>query len=364
MLALQRHEFTSPDVRWIAIGLAIGPWVIAAFPATQRLLGATRGLDLVMHVAWCVSVLVGVFWLIFSYHGNDDCSPFVVALLIGEVSASRGWRFGAAVWAVSLAALFTYIAIDHPYGMWIWAFAFTVGWMGGVAYGRQVRIAYLLAEAQSRLAEQAAEEERHRLARDVHDLVAHSLAVTMLQLSGARLALAAGETDEALEALGDAESAGRAAMTEIHRTVGLLGSADERGTRSATPSAADLPALVASFEKAGLRVDFELDGPLETVPMATGLAAYRVVQESLSNAVKHAPGEPVRLRIGVGQGEIVINVVNPIGAGVRAAVSPTGGNGLRGMAERAELLGGRASAGNGNGTWKVDATIPWPVPTA
>ena len=178
----------------------------------------------------------------------------------------------------------------------IWGFAFTIGWLGGVAYRSQLVILTELAIAQTRARPtRAAEEERHRLAREVHDLIAHSLAVTMLQMSGARLALAAGDTDEALAALADAETAGRSAMAEIHRTVGLLGRGDE-GTQPTDTVCRRRARLVDGFRNAGLDVAFHLDGDLAAVPMGTGLAAYRVVQESLSNAVKHAPGAPVDLR--------------------------------------------------------------------
>jgi len=184
----------------------------------------------------------------------------------------------------------------------------------------------------------------------------------MLQLTGARLALKAGDTDEALAALEDAEAAGRAAMAEIHRTVGLLGTGDGQSPQTPTPNAGDLPELVAEFRRAGLAIDFELAGTLADVPLATGLAAYRLVQESLSNAVKHAPGAPVRLRVAVTEADIAINVMNPVV--VAASARAIGGNGVRGMAERAELLGGVATAGNGDGTWKVDAHLPWAsVPT-
>jgi signal transduction histidine kinase len=91
--------------------------------------------------------------------------------------------------------------------------------------------------------------------------------------------------------------------------------------------------------------------------MATGLAAFRVVQESLSNAVKHAPGAPVRLGVRVTSEDMRVSVVNPVVAGP-AGGTPAGGNGLRGMSERAELLGGVAAAGNGDGSWKVEATFP------
>ena len=182
----------------------------------------------------------------------------------------------------------------------------------------------------------------------------------MLQLSAARLALEAGDTDEAVAALADAEAAGRAAMAEIHRSVGLLG---QRGQDPPTPSASDIPDLVEGFQRAGLDVRFDLEGELTQVPLASGLATYRVVQESLSNAVKHAPGAPVEIDVRVGARDVAVRVVNPIVPGATAAGNGSRrGQGLRGMAERAQLLGGSARAANGGGTWKVEACIPWVEP--
>ena len=306
VIALERHEFTSPNLRWVAIALAIAPWVIEAFLITTRRIGPEHPFERPLHALFCASVISGVSWLVATYKGNDDIAPFLVALLIGEISATEGWRVGAAVWAVSVTILMVFIATEPTFGMWIWAFAFTIGWMGGVAYRRQVQIAFVLTQAQSQLAERAAEQERSRLARDVHDLVAHSLAVTMLQLSGARLALRDGETAEAIEALEEAEAAGRGAMAEIHRTVGLLGSGSGAGMAVPTPCAADLPALVGDFQRAGLTVDFDLHGDLATVPLTIGLASYRLVQESLANAVKHAPGASVQLQVRISDCDIEI----------------------------------------------------------
>jgi signal transduction histidine kinase len=356
VIALQRHEFTAPNLQLLVIVAVIGPWVLDMFPRVKRYCD-DRHLILAAQIAWSLVVLVGVFWLIAAYHGPNDFTPFMLTILIGEMTSTAGPRFGAVVWAASVAGIVLYVIVGNFEGMAIWAFAFTIGWMGGFAFRRQLEITMALTLAQAQLATKAIEEERHRLARDVHDLVAHSLAVTMLQLSGARLALRDGATEEALEALQEAETAGRQAMAEIHRTVGLLGSGESAQAQRATPNAAALPDLVAEFRRAGLTVDFRLDGDLMSVPLAIGLASYRMVQESLSNAVKHAPGAPVRLEVDVGPHDIHINTVNAVVAGSRTG--PVGGNGLRGMAERAELLGGRATANNGDGTWKVDATIPW-----
>jgi signal transduction histidine kinase len=356
VLALQRHELTSPNLGALLIAVIILPWVLDMVGRPKRILRERR-FEFPLLITWTVVVLAGVWFLSLDYRVSNDFAPFILTVLIGEMASTAGPRFGAAVWIVSVAMLVVFEDAYHFSGLYIWAFAFTIAWMGGAAYRAQVRNAYELSEAQTQLAERAAEEERHRLARDIHDLIAHSLAVTMLQLSGARLALKAGDTNDALAALEDAESAGRAAMTEIHRTVALLGSNGPVRDQLPTPCAADVPGLVANFREAGLEVEFDLEGDLGAVPLATGLASYRLVQESLSNAVKHAPGAPVNLRVRVNDRDIRIQVVNPIVIGARARSSS--GNGLRGMVERAELLGGSVGAGNGDGTWKVEARIPW-----
>lgn len=362
VLALQRHEFTHPNGGLVAIVVMILPWVLdmasCAIPEERADWLMVQRFRWPLLVAWTAVVVATTMWLITNYQVTNDFAPFVLTMLVGEMSATSGWKFGAVVWAVCVGCLLSYSSAWTVNGEWIWAFAFTIAFMGGNAYRWQVQLTTLLSQAQEQLARTAVEEERTRLARDVHDLVAHSLAVTMLHLSGARLALQAGDLGDATEALEEAEVAGRTAMAEIHRTVGLLGS----GTTpvAATPRAVDLPDLVTEFRRAGLAVDFDLRGDLDAVPLAVGLASYRVVQESLANAVKHAPGAPVHLQVAVHEYDIDIVVANPV---TISAPGPGGGNGLKGMAERTQLLGGSASAANGDGTWRVHAAIPWEMAT-
>jgi signal transduction histidine kinase len=361
--ALERHEFTSPNLGLLLIGVIILPWVLDMF-GWPRIMREQARVQYPIVIVWSALVLGLVYWLSVSYPVNIDFAPFIVVVLVGEMASTVGPKFGAAVLGAGVVVLILLTFVNHfaLEGQVIWAFAFGIGWLGGTAYRSQLVIATELAKAQTQLAEKAAEDERHRLAREIHDLIAHSLAVTMLQLSGARLALEAGDTDEAVAALADAEAAGRAAMTEIHRTVGLLG---QGGEEPPTPSASDLPELVDGFRRAGLEVQFDVAGDLALgqVPLAASLATYRVVQESLSNAVQHAPGAPVTVGVRVDPGDVVIRVANPVvmvGGGVGTGVG--GGQGLKGMAERAQLLGGSAWAGNGDGTWKVEAHIPWSDP--
>src|SRR5207237_7269040 len=126
---------------------------------------------------------------------------------------------------------------------------------------------------------------RQRIAREIHDVVAHSLAVTMLHLTGARLALHR-DPKEAEQALLEAERLGRESLAEIRRTVGLL-APEGTGTAAPMPTAVDIPQLVREFEAAGLDVDFELTCDAHALARATGLGLYRVAQESLSKAVWH-----------------------------------------------------------------------------
>jgi signal transduction histidine kinase len=359
-VALQQHQFVHPSFVLVLLLVAIAPRVLDLLEWPPIL--CRYRFHPVTFVVSAVTVLGVVSWLCAAYGTSYDYSPFIIVLLIGEMAATAGPRFGAVVGLGAMVDLIIIINIEHFTGMVVWGFAFVIAWLGGTAFRHQVLVAYELTQAQTELAQRAAEDERHRLARDVHDLIAHSLAVTMLQISGARLALQAGESDEAMAALQDAEAAGRAAMSEIHRTVGLLGSGGKEASAPPTPSAADLPNLVDSFRSAGLSLDVVTTGEFVTVPLAVGLATYRVVQESLSNAVKHAPGSPVRLQVDVLKETIAIEITNPIVPG--AVASDGGGNGLRGMAERAELLGGSVIAHNGDGTWKVRATIPWESVTA
>ncbi len=372
VMAVQRHEFTSPNAGWLLILVIALPWVLDMLGWPRRLFRYQTRVQYPMAIVWTVAVVVSVYWLSVAFQVTVDFSLFVLVVLIGEMAATISPQFGGAVAVACVVVVGLQYFVNHfnpLIGQVIWVFGFTIGWLGGTAYRSQLKIATELALAQTQLAERAAEEERHRLAREVHDLIAHSLAVTMLQLSGARLALHAGDTDEAVAALADAESAGRAAMAEIHRTVGLLGRGADP-TPTPTPCASDVPDLIDGFKRAGLGVRFELEGDLSDVPLATGLATYRVVQESLSNAVKHAPGEPVTVWVRVDDHEIDINVTNPIApppvrttCGGNLGLVPDGaGQGIRGMSERAELLGGTARALNGDGTWKVEANIPWSDP--
>jgi signal transduction histidine kinase len=360
VVAGQRHLFSAPDLADIAVLAAVAPWLATTFPSARTILDRHR--VVAWSTFWALSTGASL-WLVIGDPVQVDFAPFLLVLLTGTMATVHGARIGAAVAAgaaASLVGLGLATSSFGSQGVGIWCFAFVFTWLAGAGFRVQMQTLTELRAAQATLADRAAAEERRRLAREIHDLIAHSLAVTMLHLTGARLALGHGDQDEALEAVTEAERTGRRAMAEIRRTVGLLeGEGPDAGT-APTPTAADLPDLVRDFRAAGLCVDTRVEGDLDAVPMAVGLASYRIAQESLSNAVKHAAGAAVLLDARVTDDAFRLVITNPLPGPVPSANgSTTGdGHGLRGMSERAALLGGRVSAGPHQGSWRVEATIP------
>jgi signal transduction histidine kinase len=291
---------------------------------------------------------------------NASAALFLLVLLAGH-TAAIGSLTETFITLVPIEAWLLYEhAIAPPH--------FGVGWFGwivgcllsagmGWTLHRELELFLDLHKAQSELAEQSFQQERRRIAREVHDVIAHSLTVTMLHLTGARLTLEhdPSATAEAIAALEEAERTGRQSLNEIRRTVGLLTTApSDEPTTQPMPGAADLDALIEDFRSAGLGVTLTATGELAAVPSAIGLAVYRIVQESLSNAAKHAPGAPVTVEVAIGH-EIRIVVRNPL---TRTDSNVDGGLGIPGMVERAVLLGGTIAAGPGPGGWRVDAHLP------
>jgi signal transduction histidine kinase len=237
------------------------------------------------------------------------------------------------------------------------------GWLIGYLMNTQRKLLAQQILAQEALAEHAAADERRRIAREVHDVIAHSLSITLLHLTGARRALQQDrDVDDAVEALEQAERLGRQAMADIRRTVGLLDSGPTKAALTAPePGIDDISALVADFEKAGLAVTLRLDGSTRNVSAAVGLALYRITQESLTNIAKHAPDTRSTVVLDISAQSARLAVDNQLPAAVAAVESsegPSEGRGLRGMRQRVELLGGAIDIGPRRQGWSVNAEIP------
>ncbi|BDT96586.1 MULTISPECIES: sensor histidine kinase [Nocardia] len=285
-----------------------------------------------------------------------DFAPFVLVAAAGEIAAIAPKRVSIPVTVAMMLQLVAFDAIGHvPEGLPTYLVGIAFGWMAGLMLQYQRRFLYQERGYQDIRAAQAADEERHRIAREVHDVIAHSLSVTLLHLTAARHAL---ETDrdveEAVEALTDAERLGRQAMADIRRTVGLL---DARPWKQVPePGVEDIEDLVGDFVRAGLDVRYDREGDLGAVSPAVGLALYRIGQESLANVVKHAYGASARVRLAVDATVVTLTVDNTVPAGLPAQRGA--GMGLSGMRQRAELLGGRMTAGPSGRGWSVRAGIP------
>ncbi|MEU1365917.1 histidine kinase [Streptomyces sp. NPDC005803] len=213
-----------------------------------------------------------------------------------------------------------------------------------------------LAAAERRAAELAV---RNRLARELHDSVGHALSAVTLQAGAARRVLDS-DPEFVRAALTAIEETTRRTVGELDSVLGMLRKDDDGAPDGACGPGLD--ALEALLTHCGLPVDYAADGDPDTVPAVVSREAFRIVQEGLSNALRHGGrGEPVRLRITVGAGELAIVLDSPL-TGRPAVVRPGGGLGLRGIAERAVLLGGRTEAGEHEDRWRLTARLPLPSP--
>ncbi len=225
-----------------------------------------------------------------------------------------------------------------------------------MALVERARLLEVERENESRLAATA---ERQRIAREMHDVVAHSLSVIIAQADGGRYAADANPA-AAAAALGTISATGRQALADMRNLLGVLrqGPGDERAPQ---PDAAQVADLVEQVRASGLDVTLEVSGEPRDVPPAVGLTAYRIVQESLTNVLKHA-GPAARARVQVRWDADALRLgVDDDGRGASALVQDpgAGGQGLRGMAERARLHGGSVTAGpRPGGGFCVRATLP------
>ncbi|WP_296665292.1 sensor histidine kinase [Demequina sp.] len=228
-------------------------------------------------------------------------------------------------------------------------------------------------QAQRVIASDAVRAERARIARELHDVVAHEITVMTLQAEGARR-MARDSDERVLEALATISESGRKGLTEMQRMIGVLRATEKDATAAAErdlsavagdaslapmPALAAIPALAQQVEDAGLPIDLSIVGSAH-VPAGVELSAYRVVQEALTNAMKHAgPGARATVRVDRQPHQVTI-VVEDDGRGVISdAARNSGGNGLRGMGERVQALGGELEYGpRTGGGFRVRAVLP------
>ncbi|MET9764007.1 histidine kinase [Streptomyces sp. NPDC006372] len=211
-----------------------------------------------------------------------------------------------------------------------------------------------LAAAEARAADLAV---RNRLARELHDSVGHALSAVTLQASAARRVLDA-DPEFVREALAAIEETTRRTVGELDAVLGVLREGDAPGTAPAPTLAADLDGLLRRTRAGGQRVTARVEADPEALPPLLSREAYRIVQEGLSNALKHAGGRAaVDVRVAAADGQLEIAVENPLNGA--ASSRPGGGHGLRGIADRVRLLGGTATAGpTADRTWRLHVLLP------
>ncbi|MBK7622408.1 MAG: sensor histidine kinase [Kineosporiaceae bacterium] len=321
--------------------------VVLAFSVTYQLWLDPPGSDLVRegHVLQSMPTLVALYAA-----GAWNRLLWVRGLAL----ATPAWMLGAAVtgyWPTSVDDLI-YVALVFV----------IVWWLGVVDAGRRSYASQLevrtreLEQARHALADQAVARERARLARELHDVVAHAMSVITVQ-AGVGGHLIASRPERAAEALGVIEGTGREALAELRRMLLVLRPRDHAAAAPPQPGVADLPLLLDNARATGLRVSMHQKGSPAPLSPGLDLAVYRVMQESLTNASKHAPGSRVDVHLRWQSHTVEVEVADH-GPGAPDGVRR--GQGLSGMAERVTLYDGVLEAGNGsagNG-FRVRATFP------
>jgi signal transduction histidine kinase len=219
-----------------------------------------------------------------------------------------------------------------------------------------------LAEEAARAGEAAArhrfDTERLALAHELHDVVGHTLVAINVRASAAARRARKGTGADGLTALDEIASASAGALAELRTTLKALRAAqDEPAPMHPFQDLANLADLISGVEEAGLSVRLEVDGALAGLPVSVGHAGYRIVQEGLTNVLRHSTARQAQVRVEAGDHAVVIEVID--NGTTRMATLPAGGHGLAGMRERAAALGGTCEAGPVSGAgWRVRAELP------
>ena len=291
---------------------------------------------------------------------------FLVALCIAALFGMRPDRRQAVVGLFLMYGASAVITFNYPKGKvgdFVWSLV-TIGvvWTVGFALGGRVREADLAKQLAARAEEEREEQarlavadERARIARELHDVVGHSVSVMTVQAAAVRRLLEPDQEKE-LEALLVVEQTGREALAEMRRMVGVLRRPEEAPALAPQPSLEHLDQLVAHTREAGLPVELRIEGTPAQLPAGVDLTAYRIVQEALTNAVKHAQADRAEVVVRYGNGTVEL-IVSDDGRG--NGDGGGSGHGLVGMRERVSVYGGELEAGpQAGGGFRLRATLP------
>jgi signal transduction histidine kinase len=353
---LRRHDEHAPSQLWLSIlvQLALTLPLLArrrvGFPLLAGLFVFAAAISFVdgRLITFTFPVFIAVLTVCFLFGTLDDRRQAVAGILIGigatfVVNANEPER-----------ATEDFIAVP---------ILFTVVWIAGLALGHQQREMRAARERARRAegereerARSAVTEERQRIARELHDVVAHSISVMTVQAGGVRRLLHADQTRER-EALETIEETGRQALAEMRRMLGILRQPTDEPALAPQPSMASLETLVEQVREAGLPVEYRIEGDPLPLPPGVELSAYRIVQEALTNALKYAGPARAEVSVSYGRDALELEITND---GRVDGDGEGSGHGLIGMRERVAVFGGTLEAGPRPGAdgFVVKARLP------
>ncbi|MEU7002837.1 histidine kinase [Nonomuraea sp. NPDC046570] len=307
-----------------------------------------------------VTVSIDTVGLVIGVLGSLNLASVVALYSAGRYAPGRHAVIAAAL-ASTPTAVSYWVRTDH-YGNAVAPVLATFLYIGA---GQFVRLRGELKERREReAADNAVRAERRRIARELHDVVAHHLTVINALVGGARSTMTANPVD-ARDALLNAEQTSRAALAEMRQLLHVLRADGESADAATGVGVAGLTALVEQARRAGLPASLRIGGTPATLPAAVDHAVYRIVQEALTNTRKHAAGARASVRLGYQDDEVEVEVLDD-GVGRRNGSAPESqGFGLGGMAERVALCGGRLETGpRPEGGFRVYASLPIPAEEA
>jgi signal transduction histidine kinase len=289
------------------------------------------------------------------------------AFLLGNLRDAFQGRVGLAV-VLCGAAIVVYNDPNHSTGELVFTPGlFAIGWLAGFALrerAAQAEAAEQRATDAERGREEAARravfEERVRIARELHDVVAHHVSMMGVQAGAARVVIDRDRV-KAKESLTAIEASSRQAVGELHRLLGFLRQAGDQDDLAPRPGLSQLPRLAASMSDSDLAVEVSIEGEERSLPPMIDVSAYRIVQEALTNTLKHSAASRADVHVRYWPGELEVEIVDDGRGATRASAMGPGGLGLIGMRERATLHGGQLTAGRASGGgFAVRVKLPTP----
>src|SRR6266545_5836190 len=390
MRRVQLPRWTEPAIDWLIVLVLVGGaqyqiWVqpLDLHLQGSRVANAVLFLLMIVPLGWrrraplpVLAIVMGStvvgFYALYHPASQTHPDPFLPSLIAIYSVAAHADRRRAAVGAVIAAAAI--LAIDAPVllagvvpnDVYAWLL-YALAWILGRALRHRQDLAATLQHRAARLeldqeakARSAVTHERARIARELHDVIAHSLSVIVVQAAAERRILDQ-EHATTKEVLGSIEHTGRQALVELRRLLGVIRKTDEGPTLRPQPTLEHLDELIEQVREAGLVVQLRIQGEPVPLPPGVDLSAYRIVQEALTNVLKHADATRAEVLVGYHPGELELEVSDDGRGPVGAA---GGGHGLVGMRERVALYGGVLEAGRRDGGgYRLHARLRFePVP--